>query len=104
MRWAHRGNAHAILQGDGRRPGGYSLAVVTTDDGLLCLVLGLLWWTGRFAVAYGMLLVANSAFLALATAPLAPRSGPQPALPDLRQPRPAPDASATVNSEATRSR
>jgi phosphatidylglycerophosphate synthase len=66
MRRARRGNAHAILQGDGRSSWWYSLAVVPTDYGLLCLVLGLMWWSAGFAVVYGLLLVANIGFLALA--------------------------------------
>ncbi len=66
MRRARRGNAHAILQGDGRSSWWYSLAVVPTDYGLLCLVLGLLWWQAGFATLYTLLLVANAGFLALA--------------------------------------
>ncbi len=66
MRRARRGNAHAILQGDGTSSWWYSLAVVPTDYGLLCVVFGLLWWSTGFAVVYSLLLIANAGFLALA--------------------------------------
>ena len=66
MRRARRGNAHAILRGDGASSWLYSLAVVPTDYGLLCLVLGLMWWSTGFAIVYLLLLSANLAFLVLA--------------------------------------
>jgi phosphatidylglycerophosphate synthase len=44
----------------------YSLAVVPTDYGLLCLAFLLLAWTPAFTVVYVALLVANTAYLVLA--------------------------------------
>jgi phosphatidylglycerophosphate synthase len=43
----------------------YSLAVVPTDYGLMCIVLGLMWWSG-FVWIYGLLLAANAGFMVLA--------------------------------------
>lgn len=66
VRRVRRGNASAILRGDGSSSWWYSLAVVPTDYGLLCLALGLMWWSGGFAVVYAALLVANTGFLLVA--------------------------------------
>jgi phosphatidylglycerophosphate synthase len=44
----------------------YSLAVVPTDYGLLCLAFLLLAWSPAFTVVYLALLVANAAYLVLA--------------------------------------
>ena len=44
----------------------YSLAVVPTDYGLLCLVFALLAWPAGFTAAYLLLCAANTAYLALA--------------------------------------
>jgi phosphatidylglycerophosphate synthase len=44
----------------------YSLAVVPTDYGLMCLVFVLLAWPGAFTVAYLLLFAANAAYLLLA--------------------------------------
>lgn len=51
----------------GRRTGLlYSLAVVPTDYGLMCLAFVLLAWPPAFTVVYVALLVANAAYLVLA--------------------------------------
>ncbi|MDQ1555983.1 MAG: hypothetical protein QOI02_985 [Actinomycetota bacterium] len=44
----------------------YSIAVMPTDYGVLCLVFVLLWWDPAFLAAYTALLIANGAFLVLA--------------------------------------
>jgi hypothetical protein len=67
IRRAHRGNTEMILQGEGSSSTLYSLAVVPTDYGLLCVVLGLMWWSG-FVWLYGLLLAANVGFMVLALA------------------------------------
>jgi phosphatidylglycerophosphate synthase len=68
LRRAHRGSAAMILQGEGRSSTLYSLAVVPTDYGLLCLVFVLLAWHQVFFWVYTALMVANLAFLLLALA------------------------------------
>lgn len=65
IRRSQRGGGDAIRKGDGSSSTLYSLAVVPTDYGLLCLVLGLMAWTG-FPWIYGLLLAANAAFMVLA--------------------------------------
>ncbi|HEY7069410.1 MAG TPA: CDP-alcohol phosphatidyltransferase family protein [Acidimicrobiales bacterium] len=50
----------------GRSSLAYSLAVVPTDYGLLCLTFSLLWWQAGFRAIYTALAVANLAFLVLA--------------------------------------
>lgn len=65
IRRAHRGTTAAIMKGDGSSSTLYSIAVMPTDYGLMCLVLGLMWWSG-FVWVYGLLLAANAAFLVLA--------------------------------------
>ena len=65
IRRAHRGTTQMILQGEGSSSALYSLAVVPTDYGLLCVVLGLMWWSG-FVWIYGLLLAANAGFMVLA--------------------------------------
>ena len=66
LRRSHRGTTGSILRGDGSSSVLYSLAVLPTDYGLLCLVLGLMFWTQGFLVLYSFLMVANAGFLALA--------------------------------------
>lgn len=66
LRRAHRGSAEMRLAGEGSSSPLYSLAVVPTDYGLLCLVFVLLSWHQGFMVAYGLLTLANVAFAALA--------------------------------------
>ena len=56
-----------LLKGDGSSSTLYSLAVVPTDYGLLCVVLGLMWWS-NFIWIYGLLLAANAGFMVLALA------------------------------------
>jgi phosphatidylglycerophosphate synthase len=67
IRRAQRGSNQMLLNGDGSSSALYSLAVVPTDYGLLCVVLGLMWWSG-FGWIYGLLLAANAAFMVLALA------------------------------------
>jgi phosphatidylglycerophosphate synthase len=68
IRRAQRGSPAMLLAGDGTSSALYSLAVVPTDYGLLCLVFALMAWPAAFRVAYTALLVANVAFLGLALA------------------------------------
>jgi phosphatidylglycerophosphate synthase len=65
IRRAHRGTTQMLLQGDGSSSTLYSLAVMPTDYGLMCIVLGLMWWSG-FVWIYGLLLAANAGFMVLA--------------------------------------
>lgn len=67
IRRSHRGGTDAIRKGDGSSSPLYSLAVVPTDYGLLCVVFALMWWSG-FVWIYGLLLAANAGFLVLALA------------------------------------
>ena len=57
-----------VLAGDGRSSTGYSLAVIPTDYGLLCVVFALLASATVFDVVYTLLFVANAVFLLLALA------------------------------------
>jgi phosphatidylglycerophosphate synthase len=50
----------------GRGSALYSLATVFRDYGLLCLALALMPWDAAFGIAYGTLLAANGALLAVA--------------------------------------
>lgn len=66
LRRAHRGTTRMLLAGDGSSSPLYSLAVIPTDYGLLCLVFSLLAWDAGFDVVYTALFAANLAFLLLA--------------------------------------
>ena len=66
LRRAHRGTTRAIMSSEGSSSPWYSLAVVPTDYGLLCLVFGLMFATTPFRIAYTALFVANAAFVMLA--------------------------------------
>ncbi|HKY15324.1 MAG TPA: CDP-alcohol phosphatidyltransferase family protein [Microthrixaceae bacterium] len=66
LRRAHRGSSEMRLQGEGTSSLLYSLAVVPTDYGLLCLVFVLLAAETLFLWAYTALMFANLAFLGLA--------------------------------------
>jgi phosphatidylglycerophosphate synthase len=66
LRRAHRGGTQMRLAGEGSSSTLYSLAVVPTDYGLMCLLFVLLFWQPGFMVVYGLVLVANLAFAALA--------------------------------------
>jgi phosphatidylglycerophosphate synthase len=68
LRRAHRGSTAMILEGEGRSSTLYSLAVVPTDYGLLCIVFVLLAWHQVFFWVYTLLMLANLAFLLLALA------------------------------------
>ena len=65
IRRAHRRSTKMILQGEGSSSTLYSLAVMPTDYGLLCVSFALMSWTG-FVWVYGLLLAANAAFMVLA--------------------------------------
>jgi phosphatidylglycerophosphate synthase len=66
LRRAHRGSAEMRLQGEGSSSPLYSLAVVPTDYGLLCVSFVLMFWHSGFMVVYGLLALANLAFVFLA--------------------------------------
>jgi phosphatidylglycerophosphate synthase len=66
IRRAHRGTTEMLLAADGSSSPLYSLAVVPTDYGLLCVVFALQWWETGFTWAYGALLAATATFLLLA--------------------------------------
>ena len=66
LRRLHSQKRGHYLQGEGRSSALYSLAVVPTDYGLLCLIFLLLWWQPVFMSVYTLLLLANAAFFALA--------------------------------------
>lgn len=66
LRRMHRADHGTIRAGQGSSSALYSLAVVPTDYGLMCVVFGLLWWQTGFVVVYTLLLLANLAFLAMA--------------------------------------
>jgi len=68
LRRAHRGTTDMVLAGDGRSSTGYSLAVIPTDYGLLCVVFALLASATVFDVVYTVLFAANAVFLLLALA------------------------------------
>jgi hypothetical protein len=57
-----------ILAGEGRSSALYSLAVVPTDYGLLCVSFVLMAWDAGFLWVYGALMAANAAFALLALA------------------------------------
>jgi phosphatidylglycerophosphate synthase len=66
LRRAHRGSSQMILEGEGSSSLLYSLAVVPTDYGLLCVVFAFLAWDPGFFWIYTALMVLNAAFLGLA--------------------------------------
>lgn len=66
IRRARRGSNEMILQGDGRSSFAYSIAVVPTDYGLLCLSFLIGFWTIGFRYLYSFLMLANLCFLLLA--------------------------------------
>lgn len=66
LRRMHRAEHGTILAGHGRSSPLYSVAVVPTDYGLMCLIFAVLWWQQVFVAAYGLVFLANAAFLMLA--------------------------------------
>lgn len=66
LRRSHRGQTRMILQGEGTSPLWYSLAVLPTDYGVLCLAFALLWWPTGFITVYGLLTLGHLGFLAVA--------------------------------------
>lgn len=65
LRRARKGTTEMLLDGEGRSSLLYSLAVVPTDYGLLCLAFVLMWWSW-FPLLYGALMACNAGFLMLA--------------------------------------
>lgn len=66
LRRLNRGGTGHFRKGEGNSSVLYSLAVVPTDYGLMCLTFALLFWQSAFPILYGLLLVANLGFLTLA--------------------------------------
>jgi phosphatidylglycerophosphate synthase len=66
IRRAQRSSSAMLLAGDGTSSTLYSLAVVPTDYGVLCLCFALMSWEAGFLWAYSALMVANAAFAAMA--------------------------------------
>lgn len=63
LRRANRGSAEMLLQDSGSSSTLYSLVVVPTDYGLLCLTFALMPWRVGFRWAYSLLMLANALFL-----------------------------------------
>ena len=68
IRRAQRGSSAMILAGEGRSSTLYSLAVVPTDYGLLCVSFVVMFWEAGFLWVYAALMAANAAFAVLALA------------------------------------
>jgi phosphatidylglycerophosphate synthase len=66
IRRAQRGTSEMLLAGDGESSILYSLAVVPTDYGLICVSFSLMFWQSAFRAVYAALFAANLAFLLLA--------------------------------------
>ncbi len=66
LRRSLRKQTGMFMAADGSSSTAYSLAVLPTDYGLLCVVLGLVAWPAVFVPAYGLLFLANAGFVALA--------------------------------------
>lgn len=66
LRRLNSGNKGHYLKGQGKSSSWYSLAVMPTDYGLMCVVFGLLFWQQGFIAIYSLLLLANAGFLCLA--------------------------------------
>jgi phosphatidylglycerophosphate synthase len=68
LRRAHRGSTEMLLEGAGTSSTLYSLAVMPTDYGLLCVTFALMFWEDGFFVVYTALMAASAGFLVLALA------------------------------------
>ena len=66
LRRAHRGTTQPIMHDDGKSSVFYSLAVLPTDYGLLCLVLGTMAFESFFRFVYTSLFLCNAAFMLVA--------------------------------------
>jgi phosphatidylglycerophosphate synthase len=66
IRRARRGNVGSIMTGERSSSPLYSLLVLPTDYGLLCVALGLMFWQEGFVWMYTAFFAANAAFMALA--------------------------------------
>jgi phosphatidylglycerophosphate synthase len=66
LRRAHRGSTKPLMQDEGSSSALYSLAVIPTDYGLLCIVLGTMFAADFFRAVYTFLFVCNLGFMTLA--------------------------------------
>ena len=66
IRRAQRGSPSMLLAVDGTSSTLYSLAVVPTDYGVLCLSFALMFWDAGFLWVYTALMISNAAFAAMA--------------------------------------
>ncbi|WP_159611325.1 CDP-alcohol phosphatidyltransferase family protein [Glutamicibacter sp. JC586] len=66
LRRQRAGKQEHFLQGQGSSSALYSLAVLPTDYGLMCVLFSVLWWQPVFMTAYSLLLLATAGFLVLA--------------------------------------
>lgn len=66
IRRAQRGSSAMLLAGEGTSSALYSLALVPTDYGLLCLSFAVMFWEAGFLGLYTALMAANAAFALLA--------------------------------------
>lgn len=68
LRRLNRGMTEHFMSGQGTSSMAYSLAVLPTDFGLMCLLFVLLAWPAGFVTGYSLLLLANGGFVVLALA------------------------------------
>ena len=66
LRRAHRGTTKSLMKNDGSSSFVYSMAVIPTDYGLMCVVLGLMFAYEPFRAVYTFLFACNAGFLMLA--------------------------------------
>jgi phosphatidylglycerophosphate synthase len=65
LRRARRKDHAVLMSGDGHSSVWYSLAVIPTDFGFLCLVFAVLWLPAIFVAVYTALMAASTLFLVL---------------------------------------
>lgn len=65
MRRAHRGGAPVAVASHRTSSIWYSLAKLPEDYGLLCVIIGLRFWTEGFTVVYTLLMITSAALLAI---------------------------------------
>lgn len=65
LRRARRRDHSVLLAGDGHSSVWYSLAVIPTDFGFLCLIFAMLWLPAAFVAVYTALMAASALFLVL---------------------------------------
>ena len=66
LRRSRRADHGTLMAGDGSSSFLYSVAVLPTDFGVMCLIMVLLWIPELFTSAYVLLFIATAAFLTLA--------------------------------------